>query len=252
MSNVLEEADIGDFDFDDLLEDNVHDQQHEENEQEDNARDQEQEDQEDEGSEQNDSDIDFIVDEDNAMVDPEVDMTDYRLNIDLEVEDNMVGNNHQDVDLGDEVLDNDKFQSGSDSNDVQTNIRRHHLRTIRMEHENLVNLYLGQVFSTKQEIKKLIKKYVVENTRCIKIVKDDNTRVRAVCHGMLPDFEVDDSGVHIDTQRSRRGKEKVADVQSKGKGKEKVAGVQGKGKGKGKGNIKGSKVNKKDKGGGRK
>ncbi|MFS7983612.1 hypothetical protein Hanom_Chr11g00976531 [Helianthus anomalus] len=109
------------------------------------------------------------------MVDPEVDMTDYRLNIDLEIEDNMAGN-HQDIDLGDEVLDNDKFPSGSDSDDVETSLRRHHLRTIRNEHENLANFYLGQVFSTKKEGKRLINKYVVENRRCIKIVKDDNTR----------------------------------------------------------------------------
>ncbi|KAJ0866266.1 putative MULE transposase domain-containing protein [Helianthus annuus] len=48
LSSVLEEADIGDFDFDDFLEDNVHDQQHQDNvheqEHQDNVHEQEHQD----------------------------------------------------------------------------------------------------------------------------------------------------------------------------------------------------------------
>ncbi|KAI3733169.1 hypothetical protein L1987_64387 [Smallanthus sonchifolius] len=62
---------------------------------------------EDNGDEDN-GDGDYIVDEDNTMDDHEVDMSDYRMNVDSDVEDNTVGD-HEDVDLEDEVLDNEKF-----------------------------------------------------------------------------------------------------------------------------------------------
>ncbi|KAK1431752.1 hypothetical protein QVD17_08367 [Tagetes erecta] len=63
-------------------------------------------------------------------------------------------------------LDNEKFYSDSDSDTNDTRIRRHNLHNLRrsnenMGNENMANFYLGK----------------------IKIVKDDRTRVRALCQG---------------------------------------------------------------------
>ncbi|KAI3685979.1 hypothetical protein L1987_79648 [Smallanthus sonchifolius] len=102
---------------------------------------------------------------------------------------------------------------------------------------------LGQEFGSKEEGKRLIRAHAVETRREIKIVKDDLQRVRAVCHGSLPDFEVDDHGVHFASQPKGavvdKGKGKGA-VVDKGKGKRAVVD-KGKGaivdKGKGKGTV---------------
>ncbi|KAI3799765.1 hypothetical protein L1987_35067 [Smallanthus sonchifolius] len=104
---------------------------------------------------------DYIVDEDNTMVDHEVDMTDYRMNVDSDVEDNTVAD-HEDVDLEDEVLDNEKFQSGSESDGNDTSIRRHGLHNLRRDIENRANFYLSQEFGSKEEGKSQPKGAVVD------------------------------------------------------------------------------------------
>ncbi|XP_076946441.1 uncharacterized protein LOC143617935 [Bidens hawaiensis] len=75
----------------------------------------------------------------------------------------------------------------------------------------MANFYLGQIFGKKEEAKKLIIKHAVESRRLIKIIKDDHIRVRAVCTGFKPDFEVDDGGVH--TSKGKKTKDKGASEQ---------------------------------------
>ncbi|KAL8226684.1 hypothetical protein R6Q57_016516 [Mikania cordata] len=69
------------------------------------------------------------------MVDLEVDMHDYWMNVDMDVDDNVVEHNVYAGDL-DNVLDNDVFNSGSDSDEQESNIRRHNLHALREHNEN--------------------------------------------------------------------------------------------------------------------
>ena len=67
-----------------------------------------------ENDEQNhESDSDYIVDADNNIDEPEVDMSDYRMHIDPELEDTISNEPKGDPEL--DVIDNEKFESGSDS-----------------------------------------------------------------------------------------------------------------------------------------
>ncbi|XP_076924141.1 uncharacterized protein LOC143586481 [Bidens hawaiensis] len=91
----------------------------------------------------------------------------------------------------------------------------------------MANFYLGQIFGTKEEAKKLIRKHAVETRRLIKMTKDDHIRVRAVCTGSKPDFEVDDGGVHASK------KKKTKDKGASGKNSKSKGAIMKKGKPKG-------------------
>ncbi|XP_076928789.1 uncharacterized protein LOC143592874 [Bidens hawaiensis] len=94
------------------------------------------------------------------MTEPEVDMSDYRLNVDTDVED---GDDLEPLDFGEDVIDNDKFLSGSESDENETSDRKNILHSIRRSNENMLNFYLGQVFGRKEEAKKLIRQHAVES-----------------------------------------------------------------------------------------
>ncbi|KAJ0592089.1 putative MULE transposase domain-containing protein [Helianthus annuus] len=141
-------------------------------------------------------DSDYIVDNANRHDDPEVDMRDFRLHVDLDVEDTNIGV-LRDIEAEDEVLDNEAFDSGSDSDENATSIRRRQLNYLRKSNETTANFYLGQIFGSKEEVKQLIKAHAVETRRIIKIIKDDNIRVRAVCQGALPSFETNVDGSNV-------------------------------------------------------
>ena len=168
------------------------------------------------GNDKEDSDSEYIVDENNVMADHEVDMSDYRMHVDVDVEDEGLQNDDWDVD--DEGLQNDAFPSGSESDDNETSLRRKQLNKLRKAKasENRVVFYLSQVFGTKEEAKHLIKTYSVESRRQIVIIKDDKERLRAECHGCLPEFDVDDFGVHIASQASSQAKGKGPAAKGKG------------------------------------
>ncbi|KAJ0429015.1 hypothetical protein HanRHA438_Chr17g0810811 [Helianthus annuus] len=141
-------------------------------------------------------DSDYIVDNANRHDDPEVDMRDFRLHVDLDVEDINIGV-LRDIEEEDEGLDNEAFDSGSESDENATSIRRRQLNYLRKSNETTVNFYLGQIFGSKEEGKQLIKAHAVETRRIIKIIKDDNIRVRAVCQGALPSFETNVDGSNV-------------------------------------------------------
>ncbi|XP_076944060.1 uncharacterized protein LOC143614532 [Bidens hawaiensis] len=149
------------------------------------------------------------------------------MNVNTDFED---GDDLEPLDFCEDVIDNDKFLSGPESDENETGNRKNMLHSIRRSNENMSNFYLGQVFGRKEEAKKLIRKHAVETKRLIKIKQDDHIRVRTICTGSKPDFEVDDCGVHVASQqKSKYKKGKGAD---KEKGKTKGASGNKKTKGK--------------------
>jgi hypothetical protein len=127
---------------------------------------------------------DFIADIGNFIDDVEVDMRDFRLNIDDGVE----SINHNVDDHEEDVMNNEVFDSGTESDENGSSIRKKFLNQIRIEHENTSNFYLGQLFGTKDEVKKMIKELAVVSRRQLRIIKDDTKRLRAVCWGVSPTF----------------------------------------------------------------
>ncbi|KAK9066298.1 hypothetical protein SSX86_013619 [Deinandra increscens subsp. villosa] len=164
----------------------------------------------------NDEDSDYIVDDENNMGDYEVDMRDFNLNVDSDVDDVLEDNEDND-DLEDEVLDNDTF----DDIDKNGNTIRKH--TSRNANTGTINFYLGQVFGTKEECKKLIRAHSVETRRNIRIIKDEDERVRAICKGHLGDIGSSSKGPEMQKQKCKGAaldKDKTeGDVMQKDKGK---------------------------------
>ena len=67
---------------------------------------------------------------------------------------------------------------------------------------NKVHFFVGQAFGSRVEVKKLIRLHVIETRRYLAVVKNDLTRVRAVCKGNIPSFNSDvgntSGGKHVD------------------------------------------------------
>ncbi|KAK1411976.1 hypothetical protein QVD17_32873 [Tagetes erecta] len=143
-----------------------------------------------------DNDSDFVVEEGDEIADVKVDMMDYLMNVDADVEDFILDKKEDDELIKYDVIDNEDFYSGDESDDDATRVRKRMLRQQRMLNEKKSIFYVGQIFGNKKEIKDLITNLAVNHRREIKIKKDDNTRVRAYCYGELPNFEVDEDGVY--------------------------------------------------------
>ncbi|XP_076937523.1 uncharacterized protein LOC143605201 [Bidens hawaiensis] len=89
------------------------------------------------GGSEDECDDDYIVDPENNMIDPEVDMSDYRMNVDSDVEYGFDFGNEQKMDLGKDVIENDKFLSGSESDGNETSSRKHILHEQIEENPNI-------------------------------------------------------------------------------------------------------------------
>ncbi|XP_022014706.1 suppressor of Mek1-like [Helianthus annuus] len=76
-----------------------------------------------------DSESDYIVDKGNNMDDRQVDMKNYKLNIDVGVVNNIKVVDK--YDFNEEVLENETFDSGPESDNEANSIRRHSLRVIK-------------------------------------------------------------------------------------------------------------------------
>ncbi|KAD3337257.1 hypothetical protein E3N88_32777 [Mikania micrantha] len=140
------------------------------------------------GSDETNSD--YIVDMINDIDDVEVDIRNFKLHVDEQVEKKIeldVGN-----DINDEVLDNDNFESGCESNENIGSIKKRNLKSIKRENEKY--FYIGQAFGGKNEVKQMIKTHSVESRRQLKIVKDDNYRVRVICAGEMLKFDINEDG----------------------------------------------------------
>nr|KAJ0190757.1 hypothetical protein LSAT_V11C800394080 [Lactuca sativa] len=145
------------------------------------------------------SDSDFIVDEDNLLDDPEVDMHDFYLNIDDNLE--WVGDAHittENVAMSDEemeMINTDVLQFKSSSDEGQISKRRNKIPAAeRVQINDAAQVsdpfYILQTFSSSQEAKDRIYLHAIETRRELDIVKNDKNRVRVVCKGTILDMGI--------------------------------------------------------------
>nr|KAJ0190736.1 hypothetical protein LSAT_V11C800440920 [Lactuca sativa] len=147
------------------------------------------------GSEGSEEDSDFLEDEENYVSDIEVDMSDFYMNVDLDVEyvdrGKGVEIENEFVDTEDvedvEIIDNDEWDSlGEDSDDER---RKPILKT----DVHAITFQVGQKYKSKKEIKDKVNKLAIETRRNLGFKKNDKTRLRVVCKGNVPN--VNASGV---------------------------------------------------------
>ncbi|GKE30461.1 hypothetical protein Tco_1445845, partial [Tanacetum coccineum] len=118
-----------------------------------------------EGDDESDSqDSDYIVNSDNDVDDIDVDMADFEYNIDEDVEfggcrDREEAANVEEEDAEElEVLDNDYFESASDTDDEGSRFMKRKLKQIRkqahaIEHVYKTYFYVGKEFTSKEEVR---------------------------------------------------------------------------------------------------
>ncbi|XP_052626793.1 uncharacterized protein LOC128133411 [Lactuca sativa] len=179
-----------------------------------------------------DSDSDVIVDIDNEIDDIDVDMSDFRMNIDEGVEYSGFGFNNdvedeqetdEEEDL--EVIDCDGWESLGEDSDTEKN-RRVLLKRLGKEkvcshgevHKS--SFYVGQMWKSKKDLKNKVDEHALETRRNLAFKKNDATRLRAYCKGVVLGTNV--SGPHVDDGTSGASGSHVlggTDKVNKGKGK---------------------------------
>ncbi|CAI9262685.1 unnamed protein product [Lactuca saligna] len=167
-------------------------------------------------------DSDYWVDEDNVIKDLEVDMRDFNMSIDTEVEvlDKRARNprQHESDEEADEldVIDNDAFDSMDEDSD-QDRKRRPVLKQLSKEKScslgevHKCHFKIGQKYNSKQELEEKIKMHALETKKNIAFKKNDKSRLRAICNGVVA-FNNDVVGGPTQTEKSK-GKSKEKDKQ---------------------------------------
>ncbi|XP_023757288.1 uncharacterized protein LOC111905781 [Lactuca sativa] len=143
-------------------------------------------------------DEDFFVDLENIVDDVDVDMKEFHIHVDEDVEwvqktTKEASGSGVDFTEGEdlEVIDPESFESPIVDED---NNRERMLRDIRKEKscsEGVVHqkaFTLGQKFKTKKDVKEYINKHAVETKRDLHFEKNDKTRIRAKCRGVASDM----------------------------------------------------------------
>ncbi|GKC96500.1 hypothetical protein Tco_1161942 [Tanacetum coccineum] len=155
---------------------------------------------EDAGTDDDDDDVDedFLVDEENEIVEPDVDVHLFGISMDLPFDNigitNLVSDDvleGEDVD----VVNADGFDSDP-GNDEERNYRKRRLAELRTEMEGVINasgqwkysFYTGQQFTTPKEAKDRVYLHSIESRRNLKLYKNDSVRIRARCEGKVPVF----------------------------------------------------------------
>ncbi|KAL4556249.1 hypothetical protein LXL04_038894 [Taraxacum kok-saghyz] len=155
------------------------------------------------GDESDESDIDFIVDEENYVSDVEMDMSDFHMNIDLDVEYVKRSTPTEENEEGDvedvEVIDNDEWDSlGEDSGDEK---RKSLLKQLRKEKRcshgvvYAAPFYVGQQYKSKKEIKEKVNQHAIESRRNLFFKKNYKVRPRVECKGKVPEAGGSEGGV---------------------------------------------------------
>ncbi|KAJ9560388.1 hypothetical protein OSB04_005548 [Centaurea solstitialis] len=139
---------------------------------------------------------------DNEIEEVDVDMKQFKGNTDFGVEwfekSEVVvekGNVPRDVN----VVEMDVMDSSTDESDLEAE-RKALLRKLRKEKsacddkEETVSFYVGQVFGSKEGIKRLIDLHGIQTRRQIHVQKNDRMRIRAICRGTLPDMNMEYGG----------------------------------------------------------
>ncbi|GKC43728.1 heat stress transcription factor B-4-like protein [Tanacetum coccineum] len=148
----------------------------------------------------NDDDVDedFLVDQENEIVEPDVDVHLFGISMDLPFDNigitNLVPDDvleGEDVD----VVNADGFDSDP-GNDEERNYRKRRLAKLRMEMEGVINasgqwkysFYTGQQFTTPKEAKDRVYLHSIKSIRNLKLFKNDSVRIRARCEGKVHVF----------------------------------------------------------------
>ncbi|GJR07408.1 heat stress transcription factor B-4-like protein [Tanacetum coccineum] len=155
-----------------------------------------------------DVDEDFLVDEENEIVKPDVDVHLFGITIDLPFDNigitNLVPDDvlkGEDVD----VINADGFDSNL-SNDEERNYRKRRLAELRTKMEGVINasgqwkylFYTSQKFNTPKEAKDRVYLHSIESRRNLKLYKNDSVRIRARCEGKVPVFTMSQVRVNLD------------------------------------------------------
>ncbi|GJQ96243.1 heat stress transcription factor B-4-like protein [Tanacetum coccineum] len=145
-----------------------------------------------------DVDKDFLVDEENEIVEPDVDFHLFGISMDLLFDNICVTNLVSDDVLEGEdvdVINTDGFDSDP-GNDEEKNYRKRRLAELRTEMKGVKNasgqwkysFYTGQKFTTPKEAKDRVYLHSIESRRNLKLYKNDGVRIRATCDGKVPVF----------------------------------------------------------------
>ncbi|GJR40821.1 hypothetical protein Tco_1216505 [Tanacetum coccineum] len=148
-----------------------------------------------------DVDKDFLVDEENEIVEPDVDVHLFGISMDLPFYNIGVTNIVSDDVLEGEnvdVINADGFDNDP-GNDKQTNYRKRKLAELRTEMKGVINasgqwkysFYTSQKFTTPKEAKEKVYMHSIESKRNLKQYKNDGVRIRARCNGKVPVFTME-------------------------------------------------------------
>nr|GEV02435.1 hypothetical protein [Tanacetum cinerariifolium] len=171
-------------------------------------------------------DSDFLVDPDNMIDDVDVDMAEFRSNIDANVK--WVGSKAivtmEEEEFEEERVNHDELDSGSDSEyegERKKALKMYH----KMKKANASNadsggttwkenFYVGLKFLNSKEIKEIVTRVAVEQRRELHLKKNGKVRVRCIYRGKVPQFGCEDG----DDDSGSKG---VVSSGSKGKGQAK-------------------------------
>nr|GEV03353.1 hypothetical protein [Tanacetum cinerariifolium] len=178
-----------------------------------------------------DVDEDFLVDEENEIVEPDVDVHLFGISMDLPFDNIGILNL-----VSDDVLEGEDVDvinaNGFDSdlgNDEEINYRKIRLAELRTEMKGVINasgqwkysFYIGQKFTSPKEAKDRVYLHSIESRRNLKLYKNDIVMIRASCEGKVHVFtmsqgtgptgpyngmEVGPSGSSGPTNRSKKRK----------------------------------------------
>ncbi|CAI9296381.1 unnamed protein product [Lactuca saligna] len=135
--------------------------------------------------------MDDIMDVDNNIQDVDVDMGDFTLNVESDVEGSCInvvhGHEHEDI----EVINNEEFKSLDEGSD-QDRERRALIKNLRKEQRcslgevHKQSFSVGDKFNSKKELNEAIDLHALESRRNRFFKKNDNVRLRAQCRGVVP------------------------------------------------------------------
>nr|GEY81854.1 hypothetical protein [Tanacetum cinerariifolium] len=166
-------------------------------------------------------DSDFLVDPDNMIDDVDVDMAEFRSNIDANVE--WVGSKAI------VTMEEEEFEEEGVNHDELDSERK---KALKMYHKIKKanasnaesggttwnkNFYVGLKFSNSKEIKEMVTRVAVEQRRELHLKKNDKVRVRCICRRKVPQFDCEDGD-------DDSGSKRVVSSGSKGKGQYKEKG----------------------------
>nr|GEX59000.1 hypothetical protein [Tanacetum cinerariifolium] len=181
---------------------------------------------EDAGTYDDDVDKYFLVDEENEIIEPDVDVHLFGNSMDLSFDNigvtNLVSNDvleREDVD----VINADGFNSDP-ANDEEKNYRKRWLAELRTEMEGVLNasgqwkysFYTGKKFTTPKEAKGRVYLHSIESRRNLKLYKNDGVRIRARCNRKVHVFTMSQEDSIITYTKVSSSFEGLSDIGSPG------------------------------------